>query len=404
MSRLGGFLVAILLLGSNNAASSREQPPSSCTGALANTQVYAAVLEAAQTTVSRLEGREVTFRDVLHELHNNVLNVSRNNLVVQNNINKFRAQLFDAFTKQTTSRLGDQIKACYPMLEELLHARERAERAAEQRKQEEEEDKKADPSSCLGALVGEPNSVVMNAEAYNPEGPKSARQIVARLQNPKLQAIAKGTIDTLENSLATAGNLSRTGFAEQFRMALGAKLANEREKSGKMLFSEEFGWTQGMTPDQQFACFPDLAAMAHRYEARVEAAQEAARRREQEEAERQAELGKIPRVVLGTAYLAYVDVKRCYEARESYAMQYITYDEMELAKSAVRQIEDAMRPNLGTSTDDVWASYIKDEDPQFEPHRDYAEGDRRRCGERFNWLLKILHQKVPESRTIQKDF
>lgn len=229
----------------------------------------------------------------------------------------------------------------------------------------------------------------MSAEAYNPEGPKSARQIAARLQNPKLQAIAEGTIDTLENSLATAGNLSRTGFAEQFRLALGARLANERDKSGKMLFSEEFGWTQGMTPNQQFACFPDLAAMVGRYEARVEAAQEAVRKREQEEAERQAELGRIPKVVLGTAYLAYADVKRCYEARESYAVGYITYDEMELAKSAVRQIEDAMRPKLdpGTSTDDVWSAYMKPEDKQFEPRRDYAEWDRTALHPKTRQLL-----------------
>ena len=399
------MLLAVFLSVANCAASAKVQPPSSCKGALANPEVYAAVREAAQATVNRLEGREVTFRDTLHELHNNILGISRNDPVVQNEINKLRSQLSDEIAKQTTSPLGQQIKACFPMLDELLRARERA---AEQRKQDEDEEKKVDPSSCLGALT-DPEGV-LKFESFNPEGPKSARHIAARLRNPRLQAMAKEVVGTLEAEPLTtaditnpAPNLARR--VQEFKWRLGAKLNNERDRSGAMLFSNEFSWTQGMTPDQAFACFPDLAAMARTYEARAKAAQEAARQREQEEAQRQTELGKIPKVVLGTAYLAYLDVKRCYEARESYAVGYITFQEMELARNTVRQIEDAIRPklDLGTTTDDIWSSYMK-YDQHFYPSRDYVDGDRRRCRERFNWLLEILREKVPESSRIEKDF
>ena len=150
MSNPTGMLVAAFLLVANSAASARQQPPSSCKGALANPELYAAVLEAAQATVKRLEGRDVRLPEILHELHNNILNVSRNDLVIQNKIDKLRSELFDEITKQKTPLLGNQIKACFPMLEELLHARERA---AKQKRREEEEVGKADPSSCLGALT-----------------------------------------------------------------------------------------------------------------------------------------------------------------------------------------------------------------------------------------------------------
>ena len=111
-------------------------------------------------------------------------------------------------------------------------------------------------------------------------------------------------------------------------------------------------------------------------------------------------------MVLGTAYLAYVDVKRCYEARESYAVGYITYQEMELAKNTVRQIEDAMRPKLdpGTTTDDVWSASMKREDQSFYPSRDFVDGDRRHCRERFNWLLQVLREAGAGKRQDRKGF
>ena len=65
--------------------------------------------------------------------------------------------------------------------------------------------------------------------------------------------------------------------------------------------------------------------------------QEAAQQLQQEEAQRQAERAKVPDNVLATAYASYIDVKRCYEACESYAVGYISYEEMELAKSAVHK-------------------------------------------------------------------
>lgn len=415
MRKPAGVLLAAFILVANSAASAKVQPPASCKGALANRDLYAAVREAAQATVNRLEGREVTFRDILHELHNNILNASRTDPVVQNRINKLRSQLFDEIARQTTSPLGQQIKACFPMLDELLHARERA---AEQKKREEEEEKKADPSSCLGALT-DPEGV-MKYEKLKGDcgilkcpGSKFPRQIAARLENPRLQAMAKEVADALGVEPLTAGdlvnpdpNLARR--VKEFQWKLGAKLNDVRDTSAKMLFFDEFSWIQGMTQKQAFACFPVVAKMARSYEARVDEAQEAASQREQEEAQRQreqAERAKLPVNALGNAYAAYIDVKRCYEAREGYLQIYISDPEMERAKNAVRQIEETVKPKLDPITaENLWSRVQESEGRNFNPSGDYLERVRALCRERLGFLLQTLQQQVPESGKLEKDF
>jgi hypothetical protein len=456
MSKPAEVLLAAFLLLASSAASAEAHPPSSCKGALANRDLYAAVLEAAQTTVNRLKGRDVSYRDVFHELHNNILNIGRNDLRIQAKINRFNSQLFDETTKGRMSPLGEQIKACFPMFVQLVQATEEreeerkrvaiastppvepqpapqvAEQAqapqstppsppqiatpseqaqasqppAEAPKDETETavgadsakpddatqkaiaapEKKANPSSCERALAGDPEGAMSLATSRSP------REVATELQNPGVQETAKKIIDATEASV----DEFKMDLADQ--LGAGAVLANQRtDAAARVAF---------MTPTQVLSCFPY-------FEEHLKAAQEKIEneaRQEQEEAlrhdEEQERLGKIPQVVLGTAYLAYLDVKRCYEARESYAVGYITYQEMELAKNTVRQIEDAMRPKLdpGTTTDNVWSAVVKDDDKPFYPSRDLVEGDRRRCRERFNWLLEILRQKVPESGRIEKDF
>jgi hypothetical protein len=115
-------LLATLLLAASSGASAQAHPPSSCKGALATPEVYAAVLEAAQITVNGLQDRDVSYRDVFHELHDNVLNITRDDPVVQDNINKLRAELFHEFQKETISPFGRQINACFPMLPKLIQA------------------------------------------------------------------------------------------------------------------------------------------------------------------------------------------------------------------------------------------------------------------------------------------
>ena len=227
---------------------------------------------------------------------------------------------------------------------------------------------------------------------------QSVQQTSARLLSVDYQKTAKKIVDALAAKPELRADISQEVWTAtqvtQFTYAL-------HEKHKDTVSFEHWNWA--LIPQEVLlACFPDLMAFTLTFDARVRAAKQ----REEEAASRQADLGRIPKVVLGTAYLAYADVKRCYEARESYAVGYLAYEEMELARNTVRQIEDAMRPKLdpGTTTDDIWSAYMKNDDRHFSPSRDFVERDRRRCRERFNWLLKILRQNVPESYRIEKDF
>ncbi len=115
------------------------------------------------------------------------------------------------------------------------------------------------------------------------------------------------------------------------------------------------------------------------------------------------EFAKDPISVVGTAYHAYLDVKRCYEARKGYSVRYITDEEMELATNAVRQIENAIKPKFDpdTTVDGLWSRVEQNEGHHFHPSRDYVEGEGRVCREWFNWLLQIQRDEVPKSRTIE---
>ena len=85
---------------------------------------------------------------------------------------------------------------------------------------------------------------------------------------------------------------------------------------------------------------------------------------------------------------------------------YITALEMEHAKNAVRQIEDAMKSRLdpGMTTDKLWSRVLRREFRPLYPSRDYKQGHRRLCRDPFDFLLQTLRQRVPESRRIEKDF
>jgi hypothetical protein len=197
----------------------------------------------------------------------------------------------------------------------------------------------------------------------------------------------------LANPPSSLGRLS-----EKFRQSLNAQVSTE--------FGVVSSWIANMTARQLFSCFPDLVAAVRKFKPRVEAAQQAARERQQQEAQRQQEQAARPVNVLGTAYAAYVNVKRCYEARDGYVVGYISTTEMAEARVAVRQIEKAVKPKLDpdTTADYVWSRVEETEGRRFYPSREYSEGTRQLCRNRFSLLLRLLHEQVPESTTIEKDF
>lgn len=102
-----------------------------------------------------------------------------------------------------------------------------------------------------------------------------------------------------------------------------------------------------------------------------------------------------------TAYAAYIDVKRCYDARGGYSAIYISGPEMEQAKNAVQRIEQATRPRLDpdNTSDDVWLRVVQT-DRNFQASGDYAEGTRFLCQGRLALVLRILQEQVPASATI----
>jgi hypothetical protein len=114
----------------------------------------------------------------------------------------------------------------------------------------------------------------------------------------------------------------------------------------------------------------------------------------------------LPVNILGTAYAAYVDVKRCQEAREGYQLGYISDPEMNQAKDAVLTIEQTMKSKLdqNTTTDDVWSRVATTEGRSFHPSGDYQAGTRTLCRSRLALLLGILREQAPETGVIKKDF
>jgi hypothetical protein len=64
-------------------------------------------------------------------------------------------------------------------------------------------------------------------------------------------------------------------------------------------------WILGVTVHQILSCFPDLDALDRKFQESEKAAVKA-----------QEEHRNEPSYVLGNAYVRYVNVKRCYEARQ----------------------------------------------------------------------------------------
>ena len=165
---------------------------------------------------------------------------------------------------------------------------------------------------------------------------KLARRIVLPLQSSKVQKLAKKIADGLEQESLTDSDITNstsasTRLSEKFKTSLAQILKIRLSGSSDEQKLAE-NWIVGMSPHALLSCFPSFAVALRAFLARVEAAQQAAKQRQEEEVVRT----KLPITVLATAYAACIDVKRCYEAREGYLAVYITDMEMEQASASIQ--------------------------------------------------------------------
>lgn len=150
------------------------------------------------------------------------------------------------------------------------------------------------------------------------------------------------------------------------------------------------------------SCFPGLLAMMQEYASRLKSAID-------DITQKQAEMIRVaalPMTVLGTTYAAYIDVRRCYDARKGYAVGYVSDPEMEQARDAALQIERAVKPKIdkAVSTERVWSRVARARSRAFQPTGDYSYITHALCREKLTKLLRILREQVPESSVIEKDF
>jgi hypothetical protein len=171
-----------------------------------------------------------------------------------------------------------------------------------------------------------------------------------------------------------------------------------------------------MPPGPLAACFPDFVGFLHDVtirsqqaagEAKAKAEQQAAaaeQHRQKAEAE-----ARRPENQLVVAYANYIGVRRCYEARQGFLAVNISDPEMDEARDAVKQIEQAFVSSIpeGTTTDQLWqyANKRADSDPiiQMMPR---AQGTEFAPQCRI-WLQSLRHQLArinPDSAVTKKDF
>lgn len=113
-----------------------------------------------------------------------------------------------------------------------------------------------------------------------------------------------------------------------------------------------------------------------------------------------------PQYILGNAYIRYIHVRRCYQARLGYGAIYISDTELEAARKAVRQLEQKYRNDIGVdaktgapwTTDSMWsrANEIANSDSWPE--------NRELCQRALDDLLASYRKRVPERAIMPKDF
>ena len=90
-------------------------------------------------------------------------------------------------------------------------------------------------------------------------------------------------------------------------------------------------------------------------------------KKQQEEAQAlakaQAEEAEKPENQLASGYISYLTTKACYEARQGYAMVFVTDQEMETSKRQIKSIEDAISSQHDVDVDMIWEWSVKNNSP-----------------------------------------
>jgi hypothetical protein len=166
--------------------------------------------------------------------------------------------------------------------------------------------------------------------------------------------------------------------------------------------------------EQVFACFPSFKVALQRdadekakeqEELRELRRQRAIERQQQEEAsrreeQRRAEEANKPENLLRSSYVNYIFLRRCYEARQGYAMIYLSDPEMARSKRAVSRIEEKLKTELpfGVTINTLWSDAIaivgRERMPIVLPV----------CQIKLRALEQIYTRLVPEDSIKPKDF
>jgi hypothetical protein len=290
-----------------------------------------------------------------------------------------------------------QIRNCFPALGRALKAL--ADRRAEI----------AQAESARSGAAQEPGSPVTAcrtalASHFGGANPIVDNTVVPQLTNPEVQAAAREVAESLRSEQVIGSDVANPP-SSMARLS-GLFRSNLRNRLSSLPIGRPGGivqsWLENMTGQDLLSCFPDLLAAMQEFAPRMQTAVQAAQRQQED----QLAESKLPANILATAYAAYIDVKKCQDAREGYADVYITDPELEQAKAAVRKIEDAIKPKLGPgeNPDKIWSQVTQTEGRHFDPAHDFQQGQRYMCQRRLALVLQILHEQVPDSATIKKDF
>jgi hypothetical protein len=165
--------------------------------------------------------------------------------------------------------------------------------------------------------------------------------------------------------------------------------------------------------DEVLTCFPAIAQVLQKasdlraQNAAADLASELARsqqaeskRREEDVARVIKDLDQLPKYALRAAYAHYIFIKRCYDARQGYAMIYISDPELVRATRAISRIEEKLKPELpqGLKTDDLWS------EANTSGGRSNYPLYREICQTELDSLDQKYKELFPEDSTIKKDF
>jgi hypothetical protein len=281
MTRFWAAALGFMFVSTVQAA----QPQPSCQGLLSDPEVYAKVEGAVLYTVVVNNGSGSTsdkiFSDVAHWLEAESIWLEGESQLYTR-LQKIRSEIDSA-------QMREQIRACYPNLDNLL-----------------------DPEAAKQAVAAKRAEAAKQAEA--------AEQAEAAKRAEALKQREEAARQALE-----AGAPARAQAEEAARQAWEAGAPARAKEAAKQAEAARQAWEAGAPARAE------------------EAAKQAEARRQAEEAARQAET----EYKLKVAYSDYIVVKRCHDDIEGYLPGYISEPQLAKAQAAVSAIEQKIKsPNI----------------------------------------------------------